>query len=217
MPPPEDTRQRLVEYYELYNPSKLSVLDTIIRQYPDPTELFESLEQQYGPEPWKLRNPLRDRLIVLLQCSNIPPSRADELLETYRGREMDLFRSLENVTPTANVQRDTVLSLLLSIDPNRVGTADELLRQWSGREDVLIHTLREELKSVQEDVMQRKAKEASLCRGREILNSLRTENNKVAEDVRKLEMQVLQVRIQRSIQRLVLREANVTSGGLITL
>eukprot|EP00759_Apiculatamorpha_spiralis_P018266 PhF_6_TR24762/c0_g1_i3/m.33969 len=60
-------------------------------------------------------------------------------------------------------------------------------------------------------------RDATEGRGREILNSLRTENNKVAEDVRKLEMQVLQVRIQRSIQRLVLREANVTSGGLITL
>uniref|UniRef100_A0A7S1QX02 Protein kinase domain-containing protein n=1 Tax=Neobodo designis TaxID=312471 RepID=A0A7S1QX02_NEODS len=57
--PPMDYRQRLLNFYQHYDPSKAGNVDAVLKAYHGKEEkLFASLEAKYGPEPHKLQREL---------------------------------------------------------------------------------------------------------------------------------------------------------------
>eukprot|EP00760_Papus_ankaliazontas_P017126 PhM_4_TR17042/c0_g1_i10/m.34819 len=107
-PPSGDTnnavRDRLVRYFEAYNPSKLSNVEVILQQFAGKEEeLFATLVGKYGPEPPVSNAPAsdtahdtyRDRLIRFFEAYNRNKiANVDLILEQYQGNEEELFATL---------------------------------------------------------------------------------------------------------------------------
>eukprot|EP00760_Papus_ankaliazontas_P038961 PhM_4_TR9442/c0_g1_i2/m.59886 len=203
-------RQRVVQFYEFYNPRKLTSVEAVLHEFEnDPNELFEVLEAQYGPAPWKLENPWRTRLIACLEHHpTVRPERVDELLTQYKGREADLLVALEASADAC--QKETagrsalyaqVHALLMVIDPARADDVDGLLRQWTGREHDLLAELRKEKEHGRADGEQRRREATSLDTARSELNRLRRENDHMDKEVVAVALQVLNLRVEQAVQR----------------
>ena len=109
-------RDRLVRFYEKYNPSKLNAVDQTLEAYAGrEEEMFTALVGKYGAEPGATTTPPasdkrrmstpptgsvsatsnRDRLLRFYQAYN--PSKVgavDQTLEAYAGREEEMFTAL---------------------------------------------------------------------------------------------------------------------------
>eukprot|EP00760_Papus_ankaliazontas_P017134 PhM_4_TR17042/c0_g1_i5/m.34835 len=101
-------RDRLVRYFEAYNPSKLSNVDVILQQFAGKEEeLFATLVSKYGPEPSAESevapaaianeqspptNAVRDRLVRYFETYNPSKlSNVDVILQQFAGKEEELF------------------------------------------------------------------------------------------------------------------------------
>ncbi|KAJ9473533.1 hypothetical protein DIPPA_29551 [Diplonema papillatum] len=91
-------RQRILNMYAFYNPSKLAVVKDMLRDAAGHEgDVLQTLVQKYGPEPSPDAFALshRERLVRFYERYN--PSKlknVDQLLRQYKGKEEELFSTL---------------------------------------------------------------------------------------------------------------------------
>eukprot|EP00755_Sulcionema_specki_P018823 Sspe_Gene.11795::Locus_4002_Transcript_1_3_Confidence_0.500_Length_2467::g.11795::m.11795 len=91
-------RSRLVRFYRTYNPSKILVVDDMLKDaVGKEEELFMALVRMYGPEPDCTIAGISNHQRLCRFYSRYNPAKlpeVDKILHTYRGREESLFAAL---------------------------------------------------------------------------------------------------------------------------
>ena len=159
-------RDRLVRFYQKYQPDKMGNIDKILEAYAGKMdELFAQLVTKYGPEPpipaanvapGQVTRQPRDRLIAFMQ--KYQPDKignVDAILQKYAGKEDELFAQLvtkygpEPPMPTDQGAaagapagpRARLLAFMQKYQPDKIGNVDSILQKFAGKEDELFAQL----------------------------------------------------------------------------
>ena len=191
-------RDRLVLFYEKYNPSKLEEIDKILEAYEGQSDLlYQRLFKKYnipmkddgmsgsdisllGDTPFDFVSDLdstreatgqedhhleRERLVAFYEKHN--PAKllqVDQILKAYKGDDGELKKLMTSKSPSKvskvgsspiqpqlsrEQQRDAMRHRLASFfkvhNPSQVGSVDQLLDSYRGRENLLFRKLRQNI------------------------------------------------------------------------
>jgi hypothetical protein len=152
-------RDRLIAFFDAYDPARIDNVDVILENYTNRVEaLFQNLEQEYGPEPPyypapTARESTRKRILAFYAKYNpTKTSTVDTIVETFEGREGELFRQLVSKYGAEPLPDDAetdpeiearVTAFYTKYRPNRLSQVPSVLEQWKDREGELIEHLRE--------------------------------------------------------------------------
>ena len=159
------TRERLAAFFYHRAPDKMNDIDSTIEMWKGREEdMFAALVVKYGPEPplgtfapevspeKVQRQTMRQRLEEFYQVREMDMDiDIDKALTMWKGREEEMFKSLEKKygPPKVTLERhmskadarEKLVELYREFAPEKLPTVDRTLELWKGREGEMVRTL----------------------------------------------------------------------------